>query len=344
MLPRAYFTALLLLLLIPVRGSAETVTLATYNVEHFESHFRAHQLTQEGKGRGDADPLIKEMLQEERRQNDEDNWEVAQVITDRRFSPDVLVIQEGCTQSNLDYFNERWLQGAYATSIVFPSNTDREQHLGILMKPGFKLIERRDQYHEENDTIPNERGNRLFARGPAFCLVETPSGYRLWVGVTHQKSKSDNSVEVTAWRNREAVRTHQIMLDLQKEGPGDVILLGDINDELGADEFENDPASGGDTVAALVGPAEHQFVLVTEALAKSGETSFGGYWNPKFRSFIDHVVATPGMKDQVEEVGVFRAGLARVASDHFPVYVKVRSDAPPAPPASPAAPPAAGDE
>jgi endonuclease/exonuclease/phosphatase family metal-dependent hydrolase len=323
---------MLIVLALCADARAETVTLATYNIEHFEGHFRAHRLTQEGKGRGDTDPLIKEMLQEERRQNDEDNWEVAQVINDERFSPDVLVIQEGCTQSNLEYFNKRWLQGAYATALVFPSNTDREQHLGMLLKPGFKVVERRDQYRQEKDTVPNEYGDRLFARGPAFCLVETPGGYRFWVGVTHQKSKSDNDVTVTAWRNREAARTHEIMRELQRQGPDDVILLGDMNDELGPDEFERDPASGGDTIATLVGPAEHEFVLVTKALAESGAESFGGYWNPKFRSFIDHVVATPGMKDQVEDVGVFRAPLAGVASDHFPVYVKIRSAPPPAPP------------
>ncbi len=332
---------LVVMLVLASVANAETVTVATYNIEHFESHFRAHKLTQEGKGRGDADPLIKEMLQEERRQNDEDNWEVAQVINDRRFSPDVLVIQEGCSQSDLEYFNKRWLQNAYATAIVFPTNTDRDQHLGMLLKPGYKLVERRDHYYLEKDTAKNEYGDRLFARGPAFCLVETPRGYRFWVGVTHQKSKSGNSVEVTAWRNREAARTHAIMLELQKRGPDDVILLGDVNDEIGLDEFENDPASGGDTVAALVGPPEHNFVLVTEQLAKSGVTSFGGYWNPKYRSFIDHVVATPAMKDQIEDVGAFRASLARVASDHFPVYVKIRSDPANSPAAARPAVPAA---
>lgn len=319
---------LLIVLVLAAGAGAETVTLATYNVEHFEGHFRAHRLSKELPDARKTDPLVKDLLEEERRQNDEDNWEVAQVITDRRFRPDVLVIQEGCSQSNLEYFNKRWLQGAYATALVFPTNSDREQHLGMLLKPGFKVVERRDQYHREKDAVPNEYGDRLFARGPAFCLVETPGGYRVWVGVTHQKSKSGNSVEVTAWRNREAARTHEIMRELERQGPDDVILLGDMNDEIGPDEFEADPKSGGDTVATLVGPAENGFLLVTEALAKSGATSFGGYWNPKFRSFIDHVVATPAMKDQIEGVGVFRAGLARVASDHFPVYVKIRSDDP----------------
>ena len=305
---------------------AETFTVATYNIEHFESLFAHYRLSKEPSLKQDANPLVKKMLEEERFQNMEDQWEVATVIKDEAFNPDVLVIQEGCSQSNLRYFNKQWLDGMYEAAIVFPTNTDREQHLGILLKPGFKVLARKDRYHQEKDTVPNERGNLLFARGPAFVLVETPTGYRCWVGVTHQKSKSGNNVEVSAWRNREAKRTHEIMRELQKAGPEDVILLGDMNDELGVDEFEKDPRSGGDAIAALVGPPEDGFVLVTEQLAKSGEISFGGYQNSKYRSFIDHVVTTPGMKGQVEGVQVFKGSLTPAASDHYPVIVKVRSD------------------
>ena len=319
--------------------------LATYNIEHFEDAFTQHRLTRDKAVNDNSDPLLKELLEEERRQNEEDQWEVSQVIADPAFNPDVLVIQESCTQSNLRYFNKRWLNGAYETVIVFPSNTDRNQHVGIMLKPGFKVLARKDTYREEKDPVGNDRGGLLFARGPAFVLVETPSGYRFWVGTTHQKSKSGNNVEVTAWRNREAFRTHEIMKELANSGPDDVLLLGDMNDELGVDEFEKDPKSGGDTIANLIGPADDGFVLMTEDLAKSGEQSFGGYWTTKYRSFIDHAVATPTMKDQFEGASVFRGSLAAAASDHYPVIVKIRTDAPrgqkPAPsPAAPAPAPA----
>ncbi len=324
--PRLSLAAILSFCLMAANAPAETVTVATYNVEHFAKHFEAFHAskTPEGKQPG----LVKDLLDELRKQNDEDNWEVAQVITDKGFNPDILVIQEGCAESDLSFFNRRWLQEAYATVVVFPTNTDRDQTLCMLLKPGFKIVSRKDKYYEEKDSIPNERGDKLFARGPVFCLVETPSGYRFWVGVTHQKSKSDNSVEVTGWRNRESVRTHEIMRELAKAGPDDVMLLGDMNDEIGVGQYEDDPKSGGDSIANLVGPPQNQFVLVTEKLAKSGEISFGGYWNAKYRSFIDHVITTPGMKNQIESAGVFRGSLAAAASDHYPVWVKVRSDVP----------------
>src|SRR4051812_48679596 len=129
-------------------ASAETITVATYNVEHFESHFEGHRLRKVGSGAttrptgapgepaaaepaeppptqaeaeqhalsgaGEAkrpqDVDLKELIDEVKHQNDEDNWEVAEVITDTRFNPDVLVIEEGCSQENLEYFNERWLR------------------------------------------------------------------------------------------------------------------------------------------------------------------------------------------------------------------------------------------
>jgi endonuclease/exonuclease/phosphatase family metal-dependent hydrolase len=306
---------------------AETITVATYNVEHFESHFEAFQTGKRPEAKQPG--LVKDLVESLRHANDEDNWEVARVITHKAFNPDVLVIEEGCTQSNLEYFNKRWLQGAYETVIQFPSNTDQNQHLCMLLKPGFKVLQRKDQYRLEKDSVRNERGDLLFARGPVFCLIQTPAGYKFWVGVTHQKSKRENSVEVTQWRNRESVRTHHIMLELQKQGPTDVMLLGDMNDELGDDEFEKQPSSGGDSIANLMGPASDGFLLVTDQLAKNKQDSFGGYWNPKFRSFIDHVIVTPSMKDQIRKVEVFYGSLAPSASDHFPVFVKLHSDGTP---------------
>ena len=115
-----------------------------------------------------------------------------------------------------------------------------------------------------------------------------PSGYRFWVGVTHQKSKSDNSVEVTAGATvRRSAPTRSCAIE---GGPDDVILLGDMNDELGA-EFET-TESGGDTIAQPRRPAADGFVLVTAKLAKTREISFGGYWYLNFRSLIDHVVVS----------------------------------------------------
>lgn len=304
---------------LPADGS---FVVATYNIENWRTHFLAYKL-REQKLLPDEE-ANRELLTAFRESNDEDNWEVAQVIRDPGFSPHVLVFQEGCSQEDLTFFNRRWLDNMYETLVVFPTNTGRGQTMGVMLKPGFKIIDQRDKYHLEPDTVDNPRGEKLFARGPAFVLIETPTGYRFWLGTTHQKSKSGNSAEVTAWRNREAVRTYQIMQELRKEGPADVMLLGDFNDELGVQEFEAE--GGGDTVANNVAPAGSEagnaLALKTRKLAESGARSFGGYFRDR-GGFIDHVVVTPEMAAEVSDAEVVVTPVSRLASDHFPVWVKV---------------------
>lgn len=336
-------------------SQAEEIRLATYNVEYFNSHFLAHQLatssvasTSEGKA----------MLGELAKKNDEDNWETAEVILDPNFNPDILVIEEGCEQADLEYFNHRWLHDGYKTVKQFPGNSDRHQNVCMLLKDGFQVLEQRDKYYLEPDPVGNERGARLFARGPVFLKVKSPGGYEFWVGGTHMKSKSMGNpatagpaagkpnatpasevgagsssdetsesrarkVDVTKWRNREATRTHEIIKELEKAGPSDVILLGDMNDSIGLDPYEGD--GGGDGVMNLVGPPEDGLTLVTKRIAKPGEFSFHGYWRTAFRELIDHIIVTKSMDDQVGEVKIVKDGLAKVASDHFPVMVKITS-------------------
>jgi len=313
----------ILILCVTLQPRAEQITVATYNVENFRTHFLAHKITT-SKPSWMNDPLAKELIDAEREQNDKANWEVSQVILDPKFNPDILVMQEGCSQSDLDYFNKRWLKDAFKTVIVFETNSERDQNLCMLIKPGFTIVDRKDQYFKEPDSEKNERGDRLFARGPAFVQIQAPSGYRFWVGTNHQKSKSGNSVEVTKWRLREAKRTHQIIKELEKTGPDDVVFLGDMNDELGLQKFEQE--AGGDAIATIVGPAQDGIVLETKPLADAGEISYGGYWKPDFRSFIDHVFVTQEMKDQVEDVKVFQNNFTQVASDHYPVMIRFHAD------------------
>jgi endonuclease/exonuclease/phosphatase family metal-dependent hydrolase len=303
---------------------AELITVATYNIENLKELFLARRLAADKENPLPKIPQVADLMREMRNANDEDLWEVSEVILHPNFNPDVLVIQEGCSQEDLEDLNKRWLKSAYETVLSFPGNSERGQMLGLLAKPGFKVLQRKDQYHLEPDSVKNERGDRLFARGPAFALIESPSGYRFWVGVTHQKSKSGNSAEVTAWRNREAKRTHEIMRELEQQGPSDVMLLGDMNDELGIQEFEMEV--GADVIKSLLGPAEHGFVLATKPLIDAGRISYGGYWRGDFRSFIDQIVITKSMADQVKDVNVFTEGFARVASDHYPVYVRIEAD------------------
>lgn len=310
--------ALLLLLVAAPRAGAQTVRVASYNIENFRYNFMAFHLLRDKSLEG-APPALRDLVERERREDDEENWEVASTLRDPSVDADILLLQESAGLEDLQFFNRQWLGEMYATIVVFKTNTGRDQHLAAMLKPGFKLI-RVVETLEEPDSVPNDRDGRLFARGPAFMLVETPAGQRLWVGTTHQKSKGGNSVEATAWRNREAIRTRQIMERLCEEGPGDLILAGDMNDELGLQEFEAE--GGGDTIANLVGD-DGAFVLATRDLHDRGVFTFGGYSRSRFRTLIDHAVVSRGLADAVRDVRVVNSGLAPVASDHYPLVIEL---------------------
>lgn len=328
---RKLFIAVCLLLTVGL-ARAEEIRIGTYNIEHWAERFDARELAEWARTLPASDRL-NSVVRTERNQDDKDNWMIASVIQSPEFNPDILLIQEGCNQANLEAFNKKWLKGAYETLIVLPSNSGREQHIAILLKPGFKVLDKRDQYYLEKDSVeksflqgndsPAAVENRLFARGPGFVLVESPSGYKFWVGTNHQKSKSGNNVDVTRWRNREAARIHQILKEIEQIGPADVIFGGDMNDEIGYQEFELE--AGGDSIALIIGPPEAGITCVTKPLAERGAISYGGYYNDRYRSFIDHMFVTRSLKDRVAGVSVITGGLAPAASDHYPVLVRIRT-------------------
>ena len=103
------------------------------------------------------------------------------------------------------------------------------------------------------------------------------------------------------------------------------MLLGDMNDSLGMDEYERD-GGGGDAIMNLVGPPQDGLILATKPLADAQQNSFNGYWRDRFRELIDHVVITPSMKDKVVDVQIFQDCFTAVSSDHFPVMVKIKTD------------------
>jgi endonuclease/exonuclease/phosphatase family metal-dependent hydrolase len=303
-------------------ADAERVRISSFNVENWRQNFLAFNLQRRVQENPTWPPEFIDMLARERREDDEENWEVALTLQHPRHNPDIVLFQEGPDERDLVYFNREFLGDAYSLVKVFPSNTNRGQTIGILMKPGFKALEVRDQYHLEPDVNDvNPETDRLFARGPAFVLVESPAGNRFWVGTTHMKSKGGNTIEATRWRNGEAVRTNQIINELRSHHTPLIIFGGDFNDELGVQEFEAE--GGGSSVENLVGTGDSQLVLATESLVKDGAITFHGQRRQSRLSFIDHFVLTPEAAEKLRATWVFTEMPAVLASDHFPVVVEL---------------------
>jgi endonuclease/exonuclease/phosphatase family metal-dependent hydrolase len=297
-----------------------TTRIVSYNIENWRYSFLAHKVWPTSQPTWSEDLL--DLVQRERREDDEENWEVARTILHADVKPDIMVIQEACDQRDLNFFNTQFLRGYFETVHIFPSNTNRGQNIGILMRPGYKVLEYRENFKDIPDTNDaNPESDKLFARGPAFVKVEGPSGAIFWVGTNHAKSKSGNSVEATRWRNAEAVATHKIINDLRKEGPNVVIFLGDLNDELGIQEFEKE--AGGSAIELLAGTGPDALKVVTKQLADAGKLSYHGGRSSRFESFIDHAVLTPEAAAKLKDVRVFTGDLADVASDHYPVILEM---------------------
>jgi exonuclease III len=303
---------------IPKPAGKNAIRIMTYNVENWNHTFLPRAVlatTQPGL----PDNVV-EVLKNSRTKADEENWEVARTIID--VQPDIWVMQEGCKAEDLNYFNTQFLGGYFETVHIFKTNTERDQNTGILIRPGFKVLEFREDYHNEPDTEHvNPLFDKLFARGPGFALIQAPDGTKFWVGTNHEKSKSGNSVEVTKWRNAEGRRVNQIINELSEKGPKAVFFLGDMNDELGYQEYEQE--AGGSGTDLIAGKGKGELTVLTRKLAESGAISFGGYRSTRYESFIDHAFATPEAAKWVTNVNVFKGDLADVASDHYPVYVDV---------------------
>jgi endonuclease/exonuclease/phosphatase family metal-dependent hydrolase len=302
-------------------AAGETVRLATYNIEHFMKMFDQLRLPERSRNRT------------EQFRDEEDLYEVAATICLPRFDADIIGIQECCDQESLELFNKRWLGGRYEYVKVFPVNVPG-QWLGLLAKPGYKVLEVRAKYYLDKDPVDDPAirsykrrenlmpGNRLFSRGPAFVKFRTPGGSELWVGVTHVKSKYGNSPAVTRWRIRELERTREICGELAGEdGENMVVMLGDFNDSFGKDRIEKEV--GADAVATMVS-GEGPEKMTCPSLAVSKETPKLATYHckikpPTYRDFIDHIFLSRAAARRHRKTYVIADPVAVVASDHLPV-------------------------
>ncbi|HQY88152.1 MAG TPA: hypothetical protein PK402_05810 [Tepidisphaeraceae bacterium] len=312
-----------------VAQAGEQVRIVSYNIENWRENFQAAKLKKMAATQPSWPQEFLDLIQRELKEDDIENWEVARTVLHPEVNADILLIQEGCNQTDLNQFNLRFLQSSYDYVHTFPTNTGRDQHVGIMVKKGFKVLEVREDYYN----LPKPegvvtRGDKLFARGPGFVLIETPSGHKFWVGTNHQKSKAlsegETDIEVAQWRLAEAKMTNQIINELKKEGPAEVYFAGDMNDELGLQKFEEE--AGGSAIEAIGGQGENALTILTQKLSDEGVISFTGYRSSRYRSMIDHAFATPEGLKHVEKVFVFDGDLAEVASDHLPVVVQLKFD------------------
>jgi hypothetical protein len=309
-------------------GRAETIRVATYNIEHMSDMLNVALVEPNDRTREQWGDFFND---------EEDCYEVAWVITQTAATPDILLIQEGCSQDELEHFNTHWLRQAYAYVKVFRGNSPRGQQLGILAKKGFEPLEVRE-FADEVDPVDDpalrklkEGGglaekNLLFSRGPAFVKFRTPGGHVMWVGNTHVKSKYGNSLPVVKWRIREMQRTREICGELLATGDTPYLLLGgDFNDDMQLDEFEKKLSR--DALSIMIdGKGDEQLLSLTSPLIRTNPR--GGTYHARVKTkyppaWFDYIFASPDLARYVKATTLIDTPLAGVASDHLPVVTEI---------------------
>jgi endonuclease/exonuclease/phosphatase family metal-dependent hydrolase len=312
--------ALLLSVISCFASIQDEVRIATYNIEHFMKLFDQHNMPARSRDRT-------EMFRDEK-----EIYAIARTMQLPEFNADIVVIQECCDRQMLEYFNKRWLDGKYGFVKVFAGNTDG-QYLGVLGDKELEILDIR-QYYQDRDPVDDSAvrrfkedaegntTNRLFCRGPGFVLFQTKNGTKFWVGNTHIKSKSGNSHPVTKWRVRQIERIREICFELLAEAHTDkLIMLGDFNDDVGMDRFEE--SLGIDAVTQMK-IEQDGIKLISPTFNMFRENNSLATYHckikpPTYRSFIDHIFVSPKMYEFHTKTIKINAPIAEVASDHFPL-------------------------
>ena len=296
---------LLVLTVFSVTLYGEQVKVATYNIEHMMKMFDQQQMPERSRD-------MTEFYRDE-----EDMYEVARVITLPQMDPDIICMQECCSQEMLEYFNKEFLDGKYSFVKVFNGNSD-SQTLAMMAKKGFEPV-KIDEYYQMKDKGYRDGTSDLFGRGPAFVKFKTPKGNMLWVGTTHAKSKYNDSANMVKWRSRQVDTLREICEGYLDAGDSFVTIQGDFNDSFGMDK--NETKAGKDAVAQLL-LGKKKMRCLTKKLQDSGLNSYHCKIKPPtYRSFLDHVFVSEPLVDKVVSIKLIQDPIAEVASDHLPVVM-----------------------
>ena len=284
--------------------NAENVKIATYNIEHFARMFDQHKLP-----RGERDMT-------EYYRDCEDIYEVARVINLPDFDPDIICIEEGPELAMLELFNKDYLNSKYAFVRVFDTNSNRDQTLAMLAKPGF-VVKQIVQYCKDPDPADSSGTKWLFSRGPGFVQFQTPGGNQLCVGVTHIKSKYGDNPDMVKRRGRQMARIGAICASYIDSGLDYVAVLGDFNDSFGLDK--NETKAGMDAIAQVLA-ASDRITCLTRPLQQQGDYTYHcQFKSPRYRSFLDHIFVSESLAKINSSIKVIKDPIADVASDHWPV-------------------------
>ncbi len=264
---------------------------------------------------------------------------VAKII--EKMDPDILGIVECMPESSLDVF-----LSAYGLDYYEPvlEGNKVKHNVGLLYWPGSVKVEKLNFSGAKwKDKIGNDASQRKygFSRKPLIVKVTPTSGSKnpFLIAVVHQKSKKTYSAnEQEPYNNRKKIiaqgrQLRKILYGMLKKNVADrFIIMGDINDGPGFDEYEKSLVESG--VEAHLGTVLDPGTV----LHSFTDLSKGGKATHPFKpaAQIDHILYPHNMSHGSTKVkvkaksGRVRTDLVSIRkngknrdSDHCPIEVTV---------------------
>jgi endonuclease/exonuclease/phosphatase family metal-dependent hydrolase len=276
-----------------LRLTAETLTVATYNIENY----------------GPADRMTETGFRKEYPKPEAEKRALRAVI--KALNADVLVLQEMGAQPYLDEL-QRDLK---AEGLDYPHTAlaladDADRHVAILSRRPLKAV----KTHADLEFAYFGAKEKV-KRGLLEASVTMTEG-DVTLFAVHLKSRFTDradDVQSTIRRTGEAAAVRdRVLTRFPTPATARFILLGDCNDTKGSKPIERLHARGKTVVGELL-----------PAVDSHGETWTHFYRKEDTYSRVDYVIVSPGLAAAVQgrAAKIFDAELTKEASDHRPVMV-----------------------
>lgn len=280
---------------------AETLTIATYNLENY----------------GPADRMTDAGFRKDYPKPEPEKRALRTVI--RGLGADVLVLQEMGDRSHLEELRrDLKSEGCEYAFAELAVAADADRHVGILSKRPFAAVTTHTDLQ-----FPYFGAKETVKRGLLEARFATGAG-ELTVFAVHLKSRFTDrpddplaairrAAEATAVRDRVLKRFPQPAL-------ARFIVLGDCNDSRTSRALGFLQKRGKTEIAQLLSATDSR-----------GETWTHVYRKEDAYSRVDHILVSPALAGAVKDgrARIYDADAVREASDHRPVFVVLTLDAKP---------------
>ena len=293
-----HFIAIAVLCVTPIAladDDANTLTLASYNVENYFDVFDDPYVSDEGTPVKSRRAIMA----------------IAKAI--RAMDADVVAFEELENEWVLHALVVEFLADmGYDHIAALPTNSRRGINLGIISR---KPIERATSHRWLELKLPGDRRTWQFARDLAMFRLRVTVEHTLDLYVVHLKSRrsGDGDPKSAKWRLAEATAVQRVVSQRVAADPTAwVAVVGDFNDTPDTDVY-----------AKLTAPDAEGRATLIDLHATLPDNRRITYLSKPFRSTVDYIFASPALARHAvaNSARVINNSAVLAGSDHAPVVV-----------------------